>query len=245
MHIIDYRTAAEYLGRKTDRPLPGRASRIIRRTDSSIAIRYQQTDVVTYHADGPIVLQSGGWQSVMTKARFSEYTRAIVFSQKGTWFVRMGSWEVPPALYVDGMAIDADGLPVDPQYPAASDVQRKRLLDKQVTAYIAGYAKHIEEHGLDDPGNGDCFGCLMQAKDEPTTTPHGRVEPFGLDHYLSHFEEQYYVPSLLANAILARGYGNPGVIWHMIKTRKDGKYAADILRSYFRKLKPELLKAAS
>ena len=74
------------------------------------------------------------------------------------------------------------------------------------------------------------------------STPHGRIEPMGVDHYLSHMsvEERYYVPSLLFNAIKARGYADPGLIWYMTVTRKDGRMAADILRAYFRNLKVSL-----
>ncbi len=65
----------------------------------------------------------------------------------------------------------------------------------------------------------------------------------GIDHYLSHFAEGYYVPSLLGNAIKARGYLDPAVIWHMTVTRKDGRFAAEILRAFFRNMKPALYAA--
>lgn len=72
-------------------------------------------------------------------------------------------------------------------------------------------------------------------------TPHGRTEPLGIDHYLTHFADAYYVPSLLLNAIKARGYRDPAIIWHMIKAQRDGEHAARILRAFFKDLKPALL----
>lgn len=256
MSISDYQTAAEYLGSKRDRPLPGRATRLQRRSDSTIAVRYQATDVVTYHADGSAVLQSDGWQTATTKARIVEYTRVRVYSDKGQWFIRMGSggWDdpTPASLYYDGMRIGADGLPVAPRYPEASDRQRKRDLDRKISEYIKAFAASIVANGLEAPGGGDCWGCLMQVQDrslrrigamrlQGKPTAHGRIEPMGLSHYLDHFSEGYFVPSLLANAIVAAGYRDPGFIWQMIASRRDGEMAARVLRGYFRNMKPALL----
>ena len=260
-NITTYERAAEYLGRKTDRPLPGRATRLIRRDDSTIAVRYQATDVVTYRAGDGIVLQSGGWQTYTTKERFKEYSRAMVFADRGTWYMAGSTdtgaraWGVPKhqrPLYYDGVIVDpATGAPINPRYPTQSDVAKKRALDRDVRNYIAGYAAHINAGELTPPGNGDCWGCLMQVQGAPPVTqgamrlnrptPHGRVEPMGVDHYFSHLAESYFVPSLLWNAINARGYRDPRFIWEMIAQRKDGQHAAQILRGYFKNLKPALL----
>lgn len=254
MTIHSYSDAADYLGKKQNRPLPGRATRLVRNSDTEIAVHYQKTDVVTYYANGTLSLNSDGWQTVTTKARFSEYSRARVFSDKGVWYFAPADWSTPREkrmLYYDGVVLDLDGRPLEPKYPTLTDMQAKRSLDKAVSAYIKGFAEHITTNGLANPGNGDCFGCLFQVKDAPPVTqgefrrsrptPHGRVEPMGIDHYLNHFEEKYYVPSLLWNAINARGYRDAGFIWQMIAGRKDGKMAGDILRGYFKNLKPQLL----
>jgi hypothetical protein len=253
MTIHSYSDAADYLGKKANRPLPGRATRLIRNSDTDIAVHYQNTDVVTYHANGIITLNSDGWQTMTTKARFSEYSRARVFADKSIWYIG-GDWSTPKEkrmLYYDGIVINLDGLPLEPKYPTLSDMQVKHSLDKAISAYIKGYTAYVDAGELTPPGNGDCFGCLFQVKDAPTVTqgefrlnrptPHGRVEPLGVDHYIQHFEEKYFVPSLLWNAITAKGYRDAGLIWHMIAERKDGKWAGVILRGYFKNLKPALL----
>ncbi len=66
--------------------------------------------------------------------------------------------------------------------------------DKQIKKYIEGYIKALFDEKIEKPSNGDCWGCLM--KDVTT----GKTV-MGTDHILSHFEEKYYVPSLLMNAI--------------------------------------------
>lgn len=53
-------------------------------------------------------------------------------------------------------------------------------------------------------------------------------------------DEVYFVPSLLFNAIKGQGYNNPAYVWHMCK-RPDGKRASQILRGFFKRLKPALL----
>jgi hypothetical protein len=73
---------------------------------------------------------------------------------------------------------------------------------------------------------------------------HLDTEPMGVDHLLLHFEEKYYVPSLLWKAICSRGYHNPVVIWYFIDNelkRGETRMLKDVLRAYFRKRKSALL----
>ena len=44
-----------------------------RRANSDIAVKLHRTDVLTYHADGSVTLNSGGWQTYTTKARMNAY----------------------------------------------------------------------------------------------------------------------------------------------------------------------------
>jgi hypothetical protein len=109
--IRTFAQADAYLGRKEDRPLPGRATRLRRTYDGSIAVHYQATDVVTYRPDGTILLCTGGWYSVTTKARMNEYSRARIYSDRGAWFLSGPTWETRYC-FDDRMEIDADGKPL-------------------------------------------------------------------------------------------------------------------------------------
>lgn len=244
-----YHEAAAYLGAKEDRPLPGRATRIHRREDGSIGIRYQSTDVVIYHPSKRITLQTGGWQSATTKGRINEYTSARIYASKGIWYFQGG------ILFRDGATIREDGSPIRAKGDAVkqrTEEKAIRSLDRKVSAYIKGYAALVSAGGLEDPSSGDCWGCSMTVAEDPgvsqgtrcrtRSAPHGRLEPMGIDHYLSHMTEEgrYYVPSLLWNAIKSRGYGDPAYVWQAIKGRKDGRWAAQILRGFFRDLMPAL-----
>lgn len=264
MRITTYTEAAEYLGTKGDRPLPGRATRIQRRDDGSIAIKYQSTDVITYAPTGKrITLQNGGWYTPTTKARITEYSRARLYSSKGRWY--FGGWPAPddgqaPIVFADGMQIRETGIPIKGRREGPADRTLAAKLDRTVRKYIKAFRAAVEGGDLEMPGPGDCWGCGFTAEapaigqgargrtNRPTV--HGRNEVMGIGHYLSHLglgddadaaAEWYLVPSLLWNAIKARGYGKPEYIADLIWRRHDGDMAAGILRAYFKNLKPALL----
>lgn len=174
------------------------------RRGESIALKLHQTDVVTFHQDGTIQLNSGGWQTYTTKERISAYHR--VSSRKGIWYLEDGS------LFYDGVTIGADGKAVNP-VDGASHEKKVADLKKAIKKYAQGFAQNSKDIAL--PSSGDCWGCAFQVDGND---PRNRTEPMGTDHYWEHFEEGYYVPSLLGNAILAKGYSNPGFVYSLCQT---------------------------
>jgi hypothetical protein len=65
--------ADRYLGSKSDRPPNGYATRLHRPLVGSsvgaIALRHHDTDIVTWHESGAIILSGGGWRSSTTRDR--------------------------------------------------------------------------------------------------------------------------------------------------------------------------------
>lgn len=51
------------------------------------AVRFHATRVVLIHADGTYTLNTGGWDTVTTKARINKYGPARVYSDRGTLYV--------------------------------------------------------------------------------------------------------------------------------------------------------------
>lgn len=259
--IQSYDEAAAFLaaGRasKVIRPVAGlRSTTIERLSDEAIGVKFHGTHVVKYFADGRRQLDSGGWRTPTTKARIGDFADVRLYADKGIWYLQAGSFDSgTPVPFFDGITVGADdSIPSSPK--AAREVKARQKLDKLVREYIKGFAAHVVANGLEAPSGGDCWGCAMQVKDAPQVdtsgfrrqapTPHGRVEPMGLDHYLSHFKERYFVPSLLLNAIVSQGYRDPGYIWHMIAAdakRGDTAMLRRILRGYFSRLKPALVAA--
>jgi len=229
-------------------------------TQDGIAVRLHNTDIVTIHPDNTYTLNSGGWQTVTTKARINEFSPARLGQDKGIWYLYVGAgagWSKERVAFHDGVKVDASGKPVGMAGDDTPKVEsNKRKLDKLTRDYINGFAADaLANGGLKEPSNGDCWGCLFTAQAHQQTPYMGanlatvnvkESEPMGVDHLLQHFEEKYYVPSLLWKAINSRGYQNPSVIWNFIDDelkRGESRMLKDVLRAYFRKRKPALLAA--
>ena len=84
--IQSYADAATYLGNKTDRPAGKKNTRVRRIDADTIGIVLHNTYVVTYHADGRIVLKTGGWKTVTTKQRINQFSPARVHQANFQWF---------------------------------------------------------------------------------------------------------------------------------------------------------------
>ena len=190
----------------------------------SFAVRLHATDVVIINPDGTYTLNTGGWRTSTTKDRINNYTPARIYQVKGLWYMRDGS------LYYDGMTIDAAGAPLKPQRADSAEKYKKQV-DKDVSKYIKGFIDDMKTNGLQDPSGGDCWMCCLVDKD-------GKHAFNDVDHIVSHFEEKYYVPSLLWNALQRRG--NPGFVWQCFKTHPEN-FRTDLQR-FFRDMKPQLVK---
>jgi hypothetical protein len=214
------------------------------------AVRLHKTDIVTIHPDDSQHYDSGGWRTVTTKDRINRYGLALVYSERGTWYVQPHDHKHPvahlraPAVFADGMRIfpcgKVEGAGID------TTTARERVL-KQVAGYVKGFAAHVAENGLAAPSSGDCWGCAFQRADtDAGSLPPGQREPMGLDHYFSHFKERYYVPSLLWRA--CQRAGNPAFAYGFaVRDAQAGRpdYLKRLLRSHFRPLIPALVEYAA
>ena len=73
--------------------------------DKTIGIKLHATDVVVYHQDGRVVLNSGGWRTVTTKDRINNYSSARIGQCKGVWTLHGHNG----AVFADGLTIHPDG----------------------------------------------------------------------------------------------------------------------------------------
>ena len=199
----------------------------LERQGEDIALRLHATDVVTMHADGSITLNSGGWQTVTTKERINNYYHFI--SQKaGIWYMNDGS------LFYDGVTIDPDGNVINPREVTDYEL-RLKALKKEIRNYSKDFAANVK--GIAIPNNGDCWGCAFQVENND---PKNRTEPFGDGHYSEHFKDGYYVPSLLGNAILSKGYRDPGFIYNLCQSGTWHDTYAMLYKFLLKQLKPSL-----
>lgn len=217
-----YEEATRYLdgGRdKNSRPVASNTR--IERRDDDVAIRLHATDVAVIHPDNSITLDSGGWLTVTTKDRMNAAlgSRPVkIGSDRGVWYIYNRNWE-KSARYFDGITISPDGEVLNPR----DETLEERITlaeDKMVRAinrYVDGYFAAMEAGKVPLPSGGDCWDCSMIVSEGPDEgKPLGDVKDG--DHLMSHITERYYVPSLLWNAVKARGYRDVSFI---MSTRLD------------------------
>ena len=228
-----HKTTAETYA-KADAQLQGRcklsrkvanSTYLVRRGDD-IALRLHATDVVTLHPDGSITLDSGGWHTVTTKDRINQY--AWISQRNGVWYLKDGT------LFYDGVTIDANGNTVDPREVTDYEL-RLKALKKQIKEYAKEFAANTKDIAF--PGSGDCWGCAFNVVDGDPTH---RVEPMGTGHYFEHFEEGYFVPSLLGNAIRSRGYRDPAFIDQLVQTGTWSDTYSMLYKFLLKQLQPSL-----
>ena len=199
-----YKNAADYLGKKDERPYTrGRLqfNRIQRRTADSIAMELHGHDVVVWHQDGRTVLDSCGWRTPTTKERMNECVPFGGVSQrKGQWYFSTGPWDDRTEfVFEDNMVLNSDGSVSGVGSP--DTVKKNKKLRTQIQKFSADFTAALYRGEISQPGPGDCFGCQFHEKGKPG----GKM--MGMDHYLSHISkgERYFVPSMLSNAMQAMG----------------------------------------
>lgn len=152
-------------------------------------LRYQDTDVIKWCANGNTVLDSGGYRTVTTKARFNEHG-IRVWQDRGVWFV---STPAGPVDYFDGITIGNDGNVINP----APTNEKDRV--KKITKRINKYCALVTADNIPEPSLGDCMICSMFERDGKQSD---------CDHLVSHLDEGYMHGSILVNAMRATGYND-------------------------------------
>lgn len=226
---ITFEDAKNKLGKRPSRKLENNTY-LEACPDGSIGVRLHATHVVKLYTDGTYELSSGGWKTLTTKERINSYAPVAVCQKKGRWYLNGSD-------FYDGIRVDSEGNIISEVVDSSAGDTVKRKVDKMVSLYIKGFLEHIRTEGLEEPDAGDCWYCRM--KDAKTGKSIG-----GVDHLLSHFEDEYYVPSLLVNA-LAEKHGNVGFVWGIInfdcERGSKSTLAEAALQAYFRKRKDALV----
>lgn len=196
---MNYATAADALGTRETRKI-GNNTYLQRRGDT-IAVKLHATDVVTFTRSGSTILDSGGWQTVTTKARINDHLPNgwHVASERGVWGLYHG-WNDRVSDYQDGITITRFGNVRNG--PPKTAVTREKKFRAAVGKFANDYTAMLRDGQLEPPDAGDCLYC---AAFDRATKPGDKST--NDDHLRSHVEEAYYVPSLIFNAFAAMGDG--------------------------------------
>lgn len=162
---------------------------------TNIAVKLHQTDILTFYPDGSIKLDSGGWKTLTTKDQMHRYLpKDIIISQENNvWYVHNRNLQIR-TVFEDGMIINPDGTFGE----TSQNEDEIRQLCKDIKAYAKGFVEELFKGNVPKPSGGDCWYCCMKSEDGKTM---GDWHEPATTHLDAHLEEQYYVPSLLANAV--------------------------------------------
>lgn len=203
--------------------------------NDSFRIRLHKTDILIITNDNCYHYDNGEYFTMTTKDRFNTYGPISIWTEKGLWYV---GESIP---YFNGMIINKEGRILNSENSSKDMKEKNRKLTKMISKYIKGFVKDIEENGLEEPSLGDYWPCVISITDKIQPGKIKENECMGFDHYISHMEENYFVPSLLYKAILEKGYSNPRVIW-MVISNSPKSHVPNILRWYLNRRRHYLLK---
>lgn len=104
-HIASYYEAERILseGRnKNDRPVANN-TRLIRRSDTTIALRLHGTDILTWDSsDHTVTVRTGGWETNTTRDRISDALGASIYFNGGVLCVTQAHDDEDTAMPIDG-----------------------------------------------------------------------------------------------------------------------------------------------
>lgn len=196
---MNYSLLNDKLGNRSSKRLGGRATYAIRKGKKSIAIRYHNTDVLTFNENGTIKVDSGGFMSPTTKERINSYLPPYaprLYQSNSVWnWHRNGK---RPVTFANGDVIGKRGAVIGTGSNSA-EVKRVALLCKQINKYAKLCADSLP---LNPPSGADCWYCAMKTE---AGIPLGDATK-NTNHLEEHMKESYVVPSLVYNALIACGY---------------------------------------
>lgn len=181
-----YTSALEVLKGRQSRKI-GNNTYLQVRDDSTIAVKYHETDIVTYRSDSSITLDSDGWQTYTTKERMHRYTPFRVSQSQSEWTVTTDCGEYA---YADGITFYSDGTLLSGEGTPSEAAQRKALRKA-----INAFARRAGEQNP-QVTSGDCLFCQWGA-----ASANGCLQ--------SHLDEDYIHGSLVYRALQWRGYPQP------------------------------------
>ena len=209
------------------RKLKGRSTVSVNYKDGTKAIRYHDTDVVTFLVDESVVLDSGGFRTVTTKDRINEYSPVKLYQVKGVWYINTDVER--DVVFYDGITFDKEGNLVGNQIEF--DHKKTNKVKRQIAKYIK-LLDDMEE--IPFPNSGDCWDCCMVNEDGKTM---GDLS--NSDHLEKHLKENYLHGSIIVNAMRERGYNDDQIGFH-IRAKLLINIKNALRRYLMRRLLPEL-----
>ena len=167
------------------------------KSDGTRVIRLHFTDIVTFHPDDSITLNSNGYQTPTTKDRMNRFSPFQIYQEKNIWYVVNNYGEGETHVFADGITFYLNGTVKG----EGEDPKVFIKLNKEINKYVKGYMTALVNRQIRLPSGGDCWDCYMKGDDGRTMGDMKKFNPGEENHITSHFKEKYYVPTLLINAM--------------------------------------------
>ena len=196
--------AKEILKNRTSRKLANNT--YMRLEDAeTISIRLHATDIITYKADGRVILNSGGWRTPTTKQRINEFSPVRISQEQGIWYAAVNGTRAFDLVFDDGMAVNT----ITGEITGTGSAKQQTAVRRQVKKFVEGYMAALFAGEIPKPSAGDCMYCGLHGVEDGK--PLGELAK-DKSHIELHLEEKYYVPSLLPNALKAM-HNAPAAFW--------------------------------
>ncbi len=233
-----YLELADIIGKRDSRKIQHNTR--LRREDSDLVIRYHATDVLRYHGDDTVTIDTGGWHSVTSATRYQNWLPLYwsVANHNGAWNVYGPGDEVTmtygnmarngyytrtyrPAVahfrIWDGMTITDQPRPRVLNFRDAPDFERRDREALRIESDIARYVKLYSDERISELLPRDAESISLAGDcwyclfiDTDKETNNG--------HLRGHLQDGYTMVSLIRNAYDARGF-QPGalLLWARIE----------------------------
>ena len=202
---MNYTDVLNALGKRQSRKIANHT--YIRREGAVLYVRLHETDVVTLHPDGRVILDSGGYHTPTTKDRIDRFSPVRLYQENSIWYIASGKEWFEKAVFYDGIVIGPDGAP---KYPVKGDREVKRVLETK--RLVKRYCDKIRAlDTLPAPNGGDCWYCLLHDESGESMGELFRDTA----HLATHLKDGYVFGSLILNALKVAGYTSPETIWQM------------------------------
>lgn len=190
-----------------------------------IHLRLHNTDVVTWSMDGLLILNTGGWLTVTTKARINDVLPFgwHLVSIKGTWHLADG-WRHSTNSYRfrDGIQMRRNSITGDwsvvvdtaqPEPQAEKDDRHNAAMRKLIAKYVKGYGDTLETD-YSEPGQADaCTLCRVARTEAHPTSGIDRPrwitygdEMGDTQHLTDHMLDGVLPYTLVLAALAEKGY---------------------------------------
>lgn len=184
---MKFREAKKILGNRESKKI--QYATWLHNRGSHFAIRHHETDIIKIYPR-KTVLDTDGWKSRTTKDRLNEYSPGSIWSVNGIWYASFKGKEV---VYQDGLTFHVNGAVTGGE--SVSEAKRQIKLRNDVKKYSKAFVRELKNGDIPKPSEMDCFDCGMFDK--------GKAPNPADSHLLLHIKENYFIPSLVRNAVVA------------------------------------------